>query len=72
MFQVICTYFVWLCGPLDTPRLLIYVYIWRKHRKFSKSLVLLRPLRVTYKGLIQLFFSSQQEENIFMVNGLLK
>lgn len=27
---------------------------------------------VTYQGLIQLFFYSQQEENIFMVNGLPK
>lgn len=27
---------------------------------------------VTYKGLIQLFFLSEQKENIFMVNGLPK
>lgn len=45
---------------------------WENLHFISRSLVLAQPLGVTYKGLIQLFFCSQQEENIFMVNGLLK
>lgn len=47
-------------------------YAWENLHFVSISLVLAQPLGVTYEGLIQLFFRSQQEENIFMVNGLLK
>lgn len=73
VYLCVRAYFLWLCGIVHTAAC---SPIWSEHKKdlhfISISLVLAQPLGVTYKGLIQLFFSSQQEENIFMVNGLLK
>lgn len=55
------------------PSLLIYkVQTLENLHSISISLVPALPLGVTNQGLIQLFLRSQQEENIFMVNGLLK